>query len=175
MVDQNPALVALEKINAQRNGSFAIITADASKNYYAQFAAANEVPGIYAEVVGNSYLAPADQLSESQQGEMRSRGWNGNGSDNWSREWPDSSSAESRQRIAVETLGVLRDVYGASGDVRVEANLEGPGAREANESLAESGIDAPAAPPIVGSLPVGRMVAIVGISLLLLLAAYFLL
>lgn len=168
MVEQNPALVALEKINAQRHGSFAIVTADASKNYYAQFAAANEVPGIYAEVVGNSYLAPADQLSDSQQTEMRSRGWNGNGADNWSREWPDSSSPEDRQRIALETLGVLRDVYGASGDVRVEAGLEGPGAREANESLTQSGISAPALPPAIGGSSVLRTLIIIGIGLLLL-------
>ena len=168
MAETNPALAALEKINAQRHGSFAIVTADASKNYYAQFAAANEVPGIYAEVVGNSCLATADQLSEAQQAEMRARGWEGDGLDNWSRDWADASAAEDRQRIALETLGVLRDVYGASGDVRVEANLEGPGAQEGNAALAQSRIGTPAPPPAIGGSSVMRTLVVVGIGLVLL-------
>lgn len=139
MANPSPVLVALDKIHAQRHGSFAIITADKSKNYYAQLAAGGE-GGLYAEVVGDEYLQEADRLSERQRKELRERGWQGNGSDNWSKEWLDASTPAARQRIALDTLGVLHEVYGANGAVRVEVHLEGPGARAASQSLSESGV-----------------------------------
>ena len=165
MSDPNPILVALDKIQAQRHGSFAIVTANANKNYYAQLAAGGE-SGIYGEVVGNEYLEPADRLSNTQQEELRERGWRGGGAENWSKEWSDASTPEARQRIALDTLGALHKVYGASGEVRVEVHLEGPGAREASQSLSESGI----APISTPGLPKAILAAMVlGLVLLLVL------
>ncbi|GAB5521089.1 MAG: hypothetical protein RhofKO_33400 [Rhodothermales bacterium] len=137
MATSDSILIALEEISARRHGSFAIITADASKNYYAQFAADDDA-GLYVEVVGNEYLRPKDRLSKAQKNMMRKRGWQGGEMQNWFKEWSNASTAETRQHIAIDALDALQRVYGASGDVHVEVNLEGPSARMASDSLSES-------------------------------------
>lgn len=74
MNEQIPVLAALEAIHAQGHGSFVVVTADAGRNLYAQFATSEEVPGIYAEIVGDTYLAAEDHVAAAQQNEMRARG-----------------------------------------------------------------------------------------------------
>ncbi|MEP0546339.1 MAG: hypothetical protein ABJF88_05355 [Rhodothermales bacterium] len=167
MAETNAALVALDKINAQRNGSFAIVSADDARNYYAQFLA-DGASGLYVEIVGDEFLDPAHRLTEAQHVQMRERGWRTEPGHNWSKEWPDASTPEARQRIALDTLSTLSEVHGASGGVRVEVNLEGPGAREASTSLAESGI-APVSNP-TPSLLIGLVAAaVVGLVVVVLL------
>jgi hypothetical protein len=151
MADSNSVLIALDKIQAQRHGSFAIVTADAHKNYYAQLAAGGET-GLHGEVVGNEYLQTANRLSRAQQDELREREWRGDGAENWSKEWSDASTPDARQRIALDTLSVLHEVYGADGNVRVEVHLEGPGAKAASQSLSESGITPVSTPGIPKAL-----------------------
>lgn len=160
-METNPAVAALREVLAQRHGSFAILTVDGERNYYAQFAA-DETPGVYAEIVGNEYLRPADQLSTLQQAEMRARGWEGDGSANWSRQWPDPLGEDDLQRIVYETLNDLHEVYGADGDLQIETTLEGVAA---DESVAGGEVEGPA--------PEGRSRAIVAmvVAFLALLAA----
>ena len=170
MAETNAALAALDKINAQRNGSFAIVSADDAKNYYAQFLADGE-SGLYVEVVGDEFLAPAHRLTEAQRAQMRERGWRTEPGQNWSKDWPDASTSETRQQIALDTLSTLREVHGASGDVSVQVNLEGPGAADASASLGESGI-APVATPSP-SFPTGLIAAaVVGLIVLVLLLLF---
>jgi hypothetical protein len=164
----NSILSALEAVHTHRHGSFALVIADSDKNYYAQWAAAGE-RGLYGEIVGNDYLHRGHRLTAAQQDELRARGWRGDGAENWSREWEDASTPPHRQRIALETLGALHEVYGAHGDIRVEVNLEGPSAKAATRSARDAGIAMSSTPNLTAALLAALALGFVLVLLLLLM------
>ncbi len=136
MPDTMPVLTTLNRIVSGGEGSFTIVVADADKNYYAQFVPAGG--GLYAELSGNAVLEPADRLTPAQQQALRARGWESDGHENWSREWPDASTPALQQQIALEALTALHDVYGAHGPITVEENLEGRGFAAGGSALAKT-------------------------------------
>ena len=115
-------LRALEEVRTNKNGSFAILVADAAKNYYAQFSASDD-PGIYVELVGNDYLDPVNQLDNAQQDELKLKGWQGDGSENWYRTYSDETDSD-LQLIARDVLMLLHDIYGASDSIDVTLQIE---------------------------------------------------
>jgi hypothetical protein len=107
-------------------GGFVIVTDKSRENLHTQFVTGEGSPALTAELVGNKYLPADERLTPLQMSDLRERGWDGDGEENWSREWGDASTEEARVQIALDALGALRDVFGASGDVVVEVHVEGP-------------------------------------------------
>jgi hypothetical protein len=107
-------------------GGFVIVTDKSHENLYAQFVTGEGSPALTAELVGNEFLPVNERLTALQTADLRERGWEGDGEENWRRSWDDASTEAARIEIALQSLGALRDVYGASGDVAVEVNVEGP-------------------------------------------------
>jgi|GEM_PF-6488479 len=123
--------------------AFVIASVDDATNRYAQFMP-SPGGGLLGELVGNRYLAPEHRLSAAQQDQVRARGWRGDGDENWSRDLPSPASAEDRHRVADEAVAVLREVYLATGPLRVEANLDAESQRVATAA----GVQAASATPI---------------------------
>jgi hypothetical protein len=121
---QDPVTDALAQIIGP--GGFVIVTDKSRENLYAQFITGEGAPALTAELVGNESLPADERLTPLQIGELRERGWDVGDSGNWTRDYADASTEAARTRIALDALGALRDIYGASGDVAVDVNVEGP-------------------------------------------------
>jgi hypothetical protein len=106
-------------------GGFVIVTDPSRDNLFAQFATGDASPALTAELVGNDFLPADERLTPIQISDLRERGWTEGDSGNWTRDYPDASTDAARARIALDAVGALRDVFGASGEVAVEVNVEG--------------------------------------------------
>ena len=120
----DPVTDALAQITGP--GGFVIVTDKSRENLYAQFVTGEGSPALTAELVGNEFLPADERITALQMADLRERGWEGDGEQNWSRAWDDASTEAARVEIALQSLGALRDVFGASGEVAVEVNVEGP-------------------------------------------------
>ena len=124
MSDLEELLDALDAIHARRQHSVVVVAVEGPEGFYAEFWA-DGPSGLAAELVADDELAPQHQLSPLQEGDLRARGWDDE-TGVWRREWPATPDRDDRQRVAYETLRALGEVYGATGEVRVEEiGLEG--------------------------------------------------
>ncbi len=103
-----------------------IVTDTSRDGLFAQFVTGEGSPALTAELVGNEFLPADERLGPLQMGDLRERGWSEGDAGNWTRDYPDASTDAARSQIALDALGAMRDVYGASGDVNVEVSIEGP-------------------------------------------------
>ena len=144
MTPPDPLRTALDLAAASpARDAFVIASVDGPANVFAQF---QPTPrgGLVAELVGNRYLAPEHRLSAAQREQVRVGGWRGDGDENWRRELASPASAEDRHRFADDAVALLREVYRATGPLRVEANLDAASERAATAA----GVQAAAATPI---------------------------
>ena len=81
----DPVTDALTRLAAHRGAGFVIVADRTRADLYAQFLPAAEGPGLYAELVGNAHLPPAERLPPGAQAALRARGWDGDGDENWRR------------------------------------------------------------------------------------------
>ena len=98
----------LEQLAAGRNQS-AVFSVDEARNYYAQVAAPTPVTigALVAEIVGNEYLKPEDQVGESQLDRLRQTGWALGDSGNWSREYAEWKDTWARRTVADDIVRAL--------------------------------------------------------------------
>ena len=106
-------------------GNYLIFLADPARNVYCQFAAGKGDTTLHAELTGNDYLAPADQLGDEERSRLRALGWTleGDGMVNPWRKFHDVVADEARGEVARECLEALA-VYGVGSGARLEVTLE---------------------------------------------------
>lgn len=105
------------------SGNFVVLTADADRNYYVQFAVACGETELYAEAVGNEFLAPAHALRPDQVARLQSMGWcPPAGSPNFSREWQAVDDGD-RLAVAREVMRVFAEVYGVEPHQPLQVEL----------------------------------------------------
>lgn len=105
-----------------QHGGFVVATADQARNLYAQFSSHGE--DLLAEVVSNTYLAKADRLSAEQEAELRDRGWRLDTGGNWQRKYELAESSDAQHRAALDALSALAEIYGVTGDLHIEAEVD---------------------------------------------------
>lgn len=108
---------ALRRITTEGgDGNFAIILADASKNYYAQFASVCGATGVYAELVGNGNVDPEYEISEERVNCLYTIGWEVGESGNFIREWEFDPPRVTPESIAREIEAILLNIYNIAPD-----------------------------------------------------------
>ena len=126
MEDKLATIVAsLRRIQEEGGHNFVIFHADAEKNYYIQFSCEPGEAKLYAEAVGNQFLAPEFALNPAQIARLKTMGWHspGPGSVNFYRRWKAISDHE-RLLIAREVMRTFTEVYGYLLNQPISVELE---------------------------------------------------
>jgi len=119
-------VTSLRRIQTEGDSAsnFVIFIADAEKNYYIQFTSASDASALYAEAVGNNFLARECALNSGQIAHLQCLGWNlPTDSPNFFREWV-ATDDDDRLLIAREVMRTFSEVYRISPDRPIAVELE---------------------------------------------------